>query len=123
MQHLAAPNCVARDHGDHRLGQVLDGALQVEGVEARHALLIHVAALAAHALVAAGTESLLALAGEEHHAHLRVFIGAVEGVDELKQGLGAEGIAHLGTIDRDLGDAARLLEFDVRVLTDRLPLD
>src|SRR5207248_10593390 len=51
VQHVAAPNRVARDHGDHRLGQVLDGALQVEGVEARHALLIYVATLAAHTLV------------------------------------------------------------------------
>src|ERR687883_598371 len=50
-----------------------------------HAFLIHVAALAAHALVTTGAEGLLALACEEHHAHLRVLVSTVKGVDKLKQ--------------------------------------
>ena len=55
---MAAADGVAGDHGDDRLGQGADLALQVEDVEARHAVVADVAAVAAHLLVAAGAERL-----------------------------------------------------------------
>ena len=71
VQHVAAADGVARHQGDHRLGERPDQALQVEDVEARHALVVHVAGVAAHPLVAARAEGLGPLAGEEHDADLR----------------------------------------------------
>src|SRR5512143_119783 len=61
VQHVAAADRVACDHRDHGLRQRADLPLQVEHIEPRHAVLADVAALAAHALVAAGTEGLAAL--------------------------------------------------------------
>ena len=68
---MAAADGVAGDHRDDRLGQVADLALQVEHVEARHAVVADVAAVAAHALVAAGAEGLVARAGEDDDADAR----------------------------------------------------
>ena len=85
------------------------------------------AALAAHALVAAGAERIRALAGEDHDADVEVLAGALERVGELDHGLGAERVADLGAVDRDLGDpgivAGRELVADVRVVGGLLPGD
>ena len=81
-----------------------------------------VAVVAADALVAAGAERVRALAGEDDHADLRVVARAVERLRQLEQRLRAEGVAHLGPADGDLGDAvAAELEADVRVLAGGLP--
>ena len=85
------------------------------------------AALAADALVAARAERVRALAGEDHDAHAVVLAGALERVGQLDHGLGAERVADLGPVDRDLGDpgvlAGRELVADVRVVGGRFPGD
>ena len=77
VEHMAAADRVARHHGDDRLGRAPDLDLEVEDVEAADALLrdlvvADVAVVAADALVAAGAEGLVALAGEDDHADLGV---------------------------------------------------
>jgi hypothetical protein len=62
MEDVAAADCVARHHGNHGLGQPPDLDLEVQHVEARHAVGADVAALAAHRLVAATTEGEVASA-------------------------------------------------------------
>ena len=70
MEHVAAADGVARDHGDDGLGQRADLALEVEHVEARDAVVADVAALAADALIAARAEGVRALAAEDDDADL-----------------------------------------------------
>ena len=106
VEDVAAADRVAGDHGDDRLGQAADFFLDVEDVEAGHAVLAEVAARAADALVAAGAERLVALAGEDHDADLGVVVGEVEGGEQLVDGERAERVADLGAVDRDLGDPA-----------------
>ena len=72
-----------------------------------------VAAVAADALVAARAERLGPCAGEQHHADRRVVARMGEGVLQLDDRLGPEGVAHLGPIDRDLGDALEVFVADV----------
>ena len=110
MQHVAAADRVAGDHRDDRLGQAADLDLQVEHVEAADAALgdrvvADVAVVAADALVAAGAERLRSLAGQDDDADLGVVARLLEGVRQLEQRLRPEGVAHLGPVDRDLGDA------------------
>jgi hypothetical protein len=59
------------------LGRVRICALQVEHVQARHAVGADVAGVAAHALIAAGAERQVALAGEDDHADLGVLAGVL----------------------------------------------
>ena len=66
---------------------------------------------------------MVALPGEDDHADLGVVAGDVERVGQLEQGLGPEGVAHLGPADRDLGDAVGGLVADVVVVAGALPVD
>ena len=124
VQHVPAADRVARDDGDDRLRDVADELLQVEHVQPRHLVLADVAAVPAHALVAARAEGLGPLAGEEHDARRHVLARVRERVDELRDGERAEGVAHLGPVDRDLRDrlVRQALVADVRVFLDRLPV-
>ena len=79
VQHMPAADGVAGDHGDDGLGDGADLFLQIEHVEARHAVAADVAGVAAHLLVAAGAERLVALAGEDDDADRRILMGEVEG--------------------------------------------
>ena len=72
-----------------------------------HLVVADVAVVAPDALVAAGAEGLGALPGEDDHADVVVVAGPVEGVGQLEEGLGPEGVAHLRPADRDLGDPLR----------------
>ena len=73
--------------------------------------------VASDALVAAAAEGLVALAGEDDHADRRVLARLLQGVADLDQRLGPEGVAHLGAVDRDLRDAvAGQLVADVLVI-------
>ena len=83
VQHVAAADRVARDLRDHRFRQVADAHVQVEHVEARHAVGADVAALAAHALIAAGAERVRPFAGEDHDADRRVVARVIERADHL----------------------------------------
>lgn len=60
MEDVAAADSIARDHRDHGLWQPPDLHLEVEDVEARHAVGADVAALAADRLVAAAAEGEVA---------------------------------------------------------------
>ena len=123
VQHVAAADRVASDHGDDRLGDGSDLALQVQYVEARHPVVADVAAVAADALVAAGTERHLAGACQDDHAHGSVLVRLTEGVLQLEQRLGSEGVADLGAIDCDLGDAIGDLVENVAVFLNAAPFD
>ncbi len=105
------------------LGMIADEVLQIEHVQARHFVFADVAGFAAHLLVAAGAERLVAGAGEDDDADIEVFAGVDEGVDHLGDGLGAEGVAHVGPVDGDAGDAVgRLFVHDVFVTSGLLPV-
>ena len=68
MQHVAAADGIAGDHGNDRLGQAADLFLHIEDIEARNAIGPDIAAVAAHFLVAAGAEGLVPLTGQDDHA-------------------------------------------------------
>jgi len=116
---------VSGDHRHDRLGHATDLNVQVGDVEApdaaRGAL---VAGVATDPLVAARAERVGALAGEDHDAHAQILARPRERVAQLDDGLRAERVAHLGPVDRDLGDAgiARALVADVRVVAVLDPL-
>ena len=77
VQHVPAADRVAGDHRDDGLGQAAHLDLEVGDVEAADRLALgDVARVAAHALVAAGAEGQLALAGEDDHADVGVAAGA-----------------------------------------------
>ena len=111
---MAAADRVAGHRGDDGLGQGADLALQVEHVQARDAVFSDIASLAAHALVSAGAEGVGALAGQDDDADLLVVARVLEGPAHLFDGERPEGVAHLGAVDRDAGDALlALLVLDV----------
>ena len=128
VQDLPAADGVAGDRRQHRLRQAADLQVQVAGVEAADALagdlvVADVAVVAADPLVAAGAERLLAGAGEDDRGDLDVVARPAEGVAELGQRLRAEGVAHLGPVDRDPRDRLGALVEDVLVLAGGAPLD
>ena len=105
VQDLPAADRVAGDHGDDRLRQAAHLHVQVGDVEAADLRALgHVARVAAHALVAAGAEGQLALAGEDDRADVRVLARELERLRDLHDRLRAEGVADLGAVDRDLRD-------------------
>ena len=128
VQHVPAAHRVPGDHRHDRLGQPADLDLQVQHVEPADALVgdlvvADVAVVAADALVAAGAERPVALAGQDDDADPVVVAGEVEGRLELEQGLRPERVAHLGTVDRDLGHAvAGELVLDVGPVAHGLPV-
>src|SRR6185295_9817346 len=100
MQHLAAADRVAGDDGDDRFWNLSNLALEVEDVEAWHAVVADVAPVAANALIATGAESLGAGAGEEHDSNRRIGVGVIEGFRQLEESLRAKGVAYLRAVDR-----------------------
>ena len=60
-----------------------------------HLVVADVPVVAPDPLVAAGAEGQVALTGQDDHADGVVVAGPVEGVGQLEQGLGPEGVAHL----------------------------
>ena len=99
-----------------RLGNVANHLVQSADLE--HARLAGpiVPGLGALFDVAAGAERLLAGAGEDDRLDLPVGPGQPEGLDELLDGLGPEGVVALGPVDRhdrrrvlhDVGDVLEL---------------
>jgi hypothetical protein len=98
--------------------------LEVEHVQSPDALVIAVAVVAAHPLVAAGAERFRSVAGEDDHADLRVVACDFERIAQLEERAGPERVAHLRPADRDLGDPVRGLVRHVgpAVRGGRLPL-
>ncbi len=111
VEDVAPADRVAGHHGHHRLRQPADLDVQVGDQEAAHAALpdgvvADVAGVAPGPLVAAAAEGQRPLAGQDHHPDVGVLPGQGEGVDQLLDGVGPEGVAHLGPVDGDLGDQA-----------------
>ncbi len=126
VQDVAAADRVPRDHRNDWLGRAADLHVQVGDVEAPDRVgFALVAAVAAHPLVAARAERVGTLAGEHDHADGGVLAGAREGVAQLDDGLRAEGVADLWTVDRDLRDPglAGELVADVGVVAAGDPFD
>src|SRR5690242_18296426 len=115
VQDVPAADRVPGHHRHHRLRQPADLDLEVEDVEPADAFVAHVAVAAANALVAAGAEGLRTLAGEHDHTDGGIAAGPLEGILQLEEGAGPEGVPYLGATDRELGDALRDLVADVAV--------
>jgi hypothetical protein len=62
--------------------------------------------VAAHLLVATGTEREISLAGKDDDPDLRILVRHVEGAEHFRDRQRAEGVAHLRAVDGDLGDRA-----------------
>jgi len=106
VQHVAATDGIASHHGHHGFRAGADVALEVEHVEVVSALVIAIATVVAtDLLVAARAEGFLAKAGQDDGAHLIVITGIGQRLQHLFDRAGAKGIAHLGTVDGDLGNA------------------
>src|SRR5581483_8892946 len=121
VQHVAAADRVARDHGDDGLRQAPDLDLEVQHVQAADALGVDVAVVAADPLVAAGAEGLRPGARQDHDADGGIVARRLEGADHLEDGRRAERVADLGPVDRDPGDAVPGVVEDVLVLARLLP--
>ena len=128
MQDLASPNRIARHQGNHHLGEATNQALQIQHIEPRQTRLIHIAAIAAHALVATGTEGPAPIGGgagtgEQHNPHGGVIPHPAEGITQLLHRARPKRIALVGPVDGDTGEAiAAQLKKDVLVGPGRLPL-
>ena len=127
MQHLAAADGVASHQRDHHLGQAADQTLQIKHIEARHARLIDITPIPAHALIAASAEGIAPIlgranTGEQHHTDAAVIANAGEGIAQFHHGAGSEGIAAEGSINRHAGNAiAAAIHKNVLVVTPGLP--
>src|SRR5262249_48665032 len=115
-------DCEAGDHRDDRLGGAPDLDLEVEDVEPTDAAFVPVAVVAADLLVTARAEGLSAGAGQDDHADPWVVASDVEGVAELEQCSGPEGVADVGAIDRDLGNPVDRVVPDVVVVATADPI-
>jgi hypothetical protein len=132
VQRVPAAGRPPRDHRDDDLRHETDEPLHLEDVEAPGAGRVgsgrvvggvRVAVATADALVAARAERPAAVlrartvARQQHDPDARVLAGDVEGAVELVDGVRAEGVAHLGTVERDARDAtvARDVRRDVGV--------
>src|SRR5262249_3112783 len=80
------------------------------------------AVVAADLLVTARAEGLSAGAGQDDHADPWVVASDVEGVAELEQCSGPEGVADVGAIDRDLGNPVDRVVPDVVVVATADPI-
>ena len=86
-------------------GQVRDLALEVEDVEVMGAFVVLIAAVVTpHLLVAAGAEGQITGPGEDDDADAGIEAGIVQRLHHLLHRQRPEGVAHLRTIDGDLGD-------------------
>src|SRR5215472_618102 len=104
VQDVTAPDCVAGDHRDDRLGGAPDLDLEVEDVEPADATFVPVAVVTPDPLVTPRAEGLGAGAGQDDDADAWVVPSDVERVAELEQRPGTEGVANVGAIDCDPGD-------------------
>ena len=130
MEHVAAADGEAGDEGDDDFGHRPDEALEVEDVEARDAILAHVAAflVATDLLVAAGAEGELTVAlrigaSEEYHADRGVVARIGKSLQHLGDRIRGEGVAAGGAVDRHAGDTIGLLVHDVGERSLLLPTD
>nr|GFC78629.1 hypothetical protein [Tanacetum cinerariifolium] len=123
VQHVAAADGPAGHHRNHGLGDAANHLLQVEHVEAGHGISAHVAAVAAHALVAARAEGASALAGEDDDADVGAVAANVHGLNHFLHRERREGVVYLRPVDADFGNAPALGEENFLELLNRGPLD
>src|SRR5256885_4007789 len=116
MEHVAAAYGVTGDHGDDRLGEAPDLDLDVQDVEPADALRVDIAVVAATPLVAARAEGFIARPGQDDDTDAGIVARGLECPAHLEHGRGPEGVAHLRTVDRDLGDPVPGLVDDVLIL-------
>jgi hypothetical protein len=121
VQDMTAADGVAGHHGHHRFGCAPDLDLEVEDVQPPHPGFVLVPVLAPDPLVAARTEGLGALAGEDDHPHLGIVPGGVEGVAQFEERPGPEGVPDLGPADGDLGHPLGRLIADIAVVARSAP--
>ena len=128
VQHLATTDRVTGHQGNHHLRQAADQALQIQHIETGQTRLVEIAPIAAHALIAASakgpaTISRWAGSGKQHHPDPRVVANTRKGVAKLLHGAGPEGVALVGSVDRDAGDPLLAqVKKDVLVGAGGLPL-
>jgi hypothetical protein len=118
VKDVTTTDSIASDHSDDRLGDGADEALDVKNVEARNAVITDVASIATDLLVATRAESERAFTREDNHTDLGVFMGEVEGVDQLLDSERAKGIADFRAVDGDFSNSAIVRGFvlDVRII-------
>ena len=121
MKHVTAPDAPARNHGNDGLRAGSDLTLEVQDVQARHAVRAHVAARAAHLLVAPGAKREFARTREDHDADFIVVARVRKCRFHFTNRERTEGVAHFRTIDRDLGDPFGLFVKDVGIVARLLP--
>ena len=118
--HLQDVQAAALDLDAGLVDGIGGGALDV-GIMRRGVL---VAGTAADALVAARAERPAAVlgggavAGQQHHAHVRRAARVVQRAVQLVDRVRAEGVAHLGAVERDADDAVLTLRAHVAVVRD-----
>ena len=100
---LPPPMAIALHAGDHRLGHVADGGVQLLHRQADGAAAVVVAVV--RRLVAAGAEGAVAGAGQHDGADVAVVAGPVQRLDQLVAGLAAKGVHLVRAVDGDPGHA------------------
>ena len=104
VQHVTATDRISSDHGHDGLGQAADFFLQIQYVQARHAVITDVASMAADFLVTSRAKGEITFTSENDHANLRVLVCELEGLEHFHYRLGPKGIAHFRAIDRNFSD-------------------
>ena len=126
MEDVPASDGVAGHHGDNGLGHAPDEPLELEHVQPGDPVGAYVSRIPTDRLVPPGAERVLAVPrrsvpGEEHHAHLGIVPGVLEGFQQLEDRLGPEGVPDLRPVEGDPGDPVGLVIGDVLELPDLAP--
>jgi hypothetical protein len=125
---MTSADGVARDKGDDDLGYRPDEALEIEYIEPGYTVFSKIASglVAADALIPSGAEGILTVglrvgAPEKDNTNRRVVTGVGEGLDHLRDRVGGESVAPVGSVEGHPGNAVALLVDDVRVFPEGLP--
>ena len=113
MEDVAATDGETIDHGDDGLRETADLHLDIEHVEARHAIGTHVAAAPLDIHVATSAEGDIACAREDYDADILRLAAVAERLAHLPRCERRESIAPTRAVDGDLGDVVELLEKDL----------
>src|SRR6266849_7764165 len=120
MEYVTATNGIACNHSYDWLGKILNHFLQVERVQARHAIAADVATMTSNTLIPARAERLITRACKNDHPNLGVLATGIESIYQFCQRFWPEGIAHCGSVDCNLSHALGSLKNNVCVVTNFL---
>src|SRR5690606_6298685 len=113
---VAAADGPSGHHRDDRLRAGAHLTLEVEHVQAHDSgILFLISGIAADSLVASRTVGFRTFARKNEHTNPMILALIVQRVAHLLDRERPKGIAHLGPVDRDLGDSLRLVVLDVGV--------